>query len=71
MKAKEIRELSVSELEQRLRETREQHLMLRLRRQSGQVEKTHELRVMRKDIARLETALTQKKAGAASAAAAR
>ena len=32
-----------------------------LRKQTGQVEKTHELRTMRKDIARLETIANQKK----------
>jgi large subunit ribosomal protein L29 len=32
-----------------------------MRRQTGQVEKTHELRTLRKDIARLETILNEKK----------
>lgn len=64
MTSKEIRELSSTEIENKLRETRDQLLQLRLRKQTGQVEKTHELRVLRKDIARLETALTQKKAAA-------
>ncbi len=64
MKAKEIRELAPAEIETRLRETREQLLQLRLRKQTGQVEKTHEIRTLRKDIARLETILTQKKTAA-------
>lgn len=68
MKAKEIQELSVSEIEKRLRDTRQEALMLRLRRQTGQVEKTHEIRERRKDIARLETVLTKKKSAAATAA---
>ena len=66
MKAKEIQELSVTEIEKRLRDTRQESLMLRLRRQTGQVEKTHQIRERRKDIARLETALTQKKRAAAA-----
>jgi large subunit ribosomal protein L29 len=66
MKAKEIQELSVTELEKRLRDTRQESLMLRLRRQTGQVEKTHQIRERRKDIARLETVLTQKKRAAAA-----
>lgn len=70
MKSKEIRELSATELEKRLRETRQQLLMLRLRRQTGQVEKTHELRVMRKDIARIQTILGEKHRAAAPAPAA-
>jgi large subunit ribosomal protein L29 len=56
MTTKEIRELSHTELETKLRELREQLLQLRLRKQTGQVEKPHLLREYRKDIARLETA---------------
>jgi large subunit ribosomal protein L29 len=61
MKTKEIRELSLTELEIKLRETREQLLQLRLRKQTGQVEKPHLLHVYRKDIARLETIIHAKK----------
>lgn len=68
MTSKEIRELAPSELPTKIRETREQLLQLRLRRQTGQVEKTHELRSLRKDIARLETALTASKKTKAVAA---
>ena len=62
MTSKEIRELSPAEITTKIRETREQLLQLKLRKQTGQVEKTHELRTLRKDIARLETVLTEKKA---------
>ena len=68
MTPKEIRELSVTELEIKLRETREQFLQLRLRKQTGQVEKPHLLREYRKDIARLETILHAKKKTPAKAA---
>lgn len=61
MTSKEIRELSPEEIKTKVREIREQLLQLRLRKQTGQVEKTHELRTLRKDIARLETILNQKK----------
>jgi large subunit ribosomal protein L29 len=64
MTSKEIRELAPAEIETKLREAREQLLQLSLRKQTGQVEKTHELRALRKDIARLETVLNQKKAAA-------
>jgi large subunit ribosomal protein L29 len=64
MNPKEIRELTPAEIQTRLREAREQLLQLRLRKQTGQVEKTHELRALRKDVARLETILTQKKTAA-------
>lgn len=68
MTSKELRELSVTELDIKLRETREQLLQLRLRKHTGQVEKTHELRTLRKDVARLETVRTEKKAKAPAAA---
>ena len=53
--------LSPAEITTKLRETREQLLQLRLRKNTGQVEKPHLLRAYRKDIARLETILKQKK----------
>jgi large subunit ribosomal protein L29 len=65
MTSKEIRDLAPAEIENKLRDTREQLLQLRLRKQTGQVEKTHEIRGLRKDIARLETILNQKKKQAA------
>ena len=61
MTSKEIRDLAPNEITTKLRETREQLLQLRLRKNSGQVEKPHLLRTYRKDIARLETILKQKK----------
>lgn len=61
MNSKEIRELAPAEITTKLRETREALLQLRLRKNSGQVEKPHLLREYRKDIARLETILKQKK----------
>jgi large subunit ribosomal protein L29 len=64
MKAKEIKELSQVEIDTKLRETREKLLHLRLRKQTGQVEKTHELRTLRKDIARLETVRNHKQQAA-------
>jgi large subunit ribosomal protein L29 len=60
MTSKEIRDLSVVEIATKIRETRESLLQVRLRKQTGQVEKTHELRSLRKDVARLETILRQK-----------
>lgn len=66
MTAKEINELAPAEIETKLRESREKLLQLRLRKQTGQVEKTHELRSLRKDIARLLTAANKKRATAAA-----
>jgi len=61
MTSKEIRELAPAEITTQLRDTREKLLQLRLRKHTGQVEKPHLLREYRKDIARLETILKQKK----------
>jgi large subunit ribosomal protein L29 len=60
MTAKEIRELSAPEIATKLREIRESLLQARMRKMTGQVEKTHELRSLRKDVARLETIIRQK-----------
>ena len=65
MKAKEIRELSEAEISTKLREAHEQLLNMRLRKQTGQVEKTHAFRTLRKDIARFETLLAEKQQKAA------
>ena len=62
MTSKEIRELSASEIDTKLRDLREQLVQLRLKKSTGQVEKPHLLRAYRKDIARLETILNQKQA---------
>jgi len=67
MKPKEIRDLSLVEITTKIRETRDSLLQVRLRKQTGQVEKTHEMRVFRKDIARLETIRRQKSAAAPAA----
>ena len=60
MKAEEIRNLSHQEIEKMLRDTRQELLNLRLRKQSGQVEKTHELRELRREIARLKTIIKER-----------
>jgi large subunit ribosomal protein L29 len=60
MTPKEIRELSAVEITTKIREIRESLLQARMRKMTGQVEKTHELRALRKDVARLETILRQK-----------
>ena len=66
MTTKEIRELSPAEIATKLRETRDKLLQLRVRKHTGQVEKPHLIREYRKDIARLETILTEKKSKTAA-----
>jgi large subunit ribosomal protein L29 len=60
MTSKEIRDLSPAEISTKIREIRESLLQARMRKMTGQIEKTHELRALRKDVARLETILRQK-----------
>ena len=61
MKPSEIRELSTSEAEKRLRDTTDELLRTRLRKETGQIERPHLLREMRRDIARLKTILAENK----------
>lgn len=68
MKIKEIRDLSREELATRKRELREESFHLRIQQQSGQLEKPSQLRSIRREIARIETVLTQKSKEAAAAA---
>jgi large subunit ribosomal protein L29 len=61
MKAKEIHQLSENEVEKKLRDSRDAHVKLRMSKQTGQVEETHKIKQLRRDIARLETILREKK----------
>jgi len=68
MTSKEIRDLTSEEITTKLRENRANLLDKRIRRQTGQVEKTHEIRALRKEVARMETILRQKAKAPAAAA---
>jgi large subunit ribosomal protein L29 len=60
MKMKEITELSTDELLTKRRDLRQERLHLRLQQQSGQLEQPSRLRLLRRDIARIETELSQR-----------
>ena len=60
MKMKEITELSSDELLTKRRDLRQERLHLRLQRQSGQLEQPSRLRLLRRDIARIEMELSQR-----------
>jgi large subunit ribosomal protein L29 len=66
MSTKDIREMSEVEIEKKLRDTRDAQVDLRMRKQTGQVEHPHQFKEMRRQIARLETILKEKKLAAAS-----
>jgi large subunit ribosomal protein L29 len=60
MKIKEIRDLSVDELQQKNRELVDELFKLRLRHASGQLESPAMLGKVRRDIARIKTVLVEK-----------
>ena len=60
MKVAEIRKLSTQELEKKFRDIGEELMNLRLRKQTGQVEKPHMLCSLRRERARLNTILVEK-----------
>jgi large subunit ribosomal protein L29 len=60
MKIKEIRELSIDELSSRRRDLSQEKFHLRLQQQSGQLEKPSQLRQIRREIARIETVITER-----------
>ena len=60
MKIKEIRELSVKELGDRKHELKDEIFRMRLQQQGGQLEKPSQFPTLRREIARIETVLTEK-----------
>ena len=60
MKIKEIAEMSTDELLTKRRDLRQESLHLRLQQQSGQLEQPSRLRLIRRDVARIETILTKR-----------
>lgn len=70
MKIKEIRDRSDDELVLRKRELRQESFHLRLQQQSGQLEKPSQFREIRREVARIETTLSQRRLGTDAPAAA-
>ncbi len=66
MKFKEIQEMSSDELLTKKRDLRQESLHLRLQQQSGQLEQPSRLRLLRREVARVETVLTQREKQAAT-----
>ena len=60
MKMKEFTELVKDELLTKRRDLRQESLHLRLQQQSGQLEQPSRLRLLRRDIARIETELSKR-----------
>jgi large subunit ribosomal protein L29 len=59
MKMSELKDLTVTELRARSRDLRQELFNLRLQQASAQLEKTARLRTLRRDVARIETRISQ------------
>ncbi|MGD8251315.1 MAG: 50S ribosomal protein L29 [Desulfobacterales bacterium] len=59
MKASELRDLSASEREQKLAETKQAFFTLRFQHETGQLENPQKLKQTKRDIARLKTIIRQ------------
>ena len=61
MNARDLRDLSVDELESKGRELRGEIFNARVKKATGQLENLARLRLVRRDIARVETVLREKR----------
>jgi large subunit ribosomal protein L29 len=61
MRARELRDLALAELATKGRELRDQLWNARMKKATGQLENTALLRTLRRDIARVETVLREKR----------
>jgi large subunit ribosomal protein L29 len=59
MKISELKDLTLVELNAKSRDLRQEMFNLRLQQASSQLEKPSRLRLLRKDVARLETRISQ------------
>ncbi|MEN9572969.1 MAG: ribosomal protein [Verrucomicrobiota bacterium] len=59
MKFAELKDMTVAELAVKGRDLRQELFNLRLQKATAQLEKPSRLRILRKDIARIETRVTQ------------
>ena len=60
MKFKDILEMTSDELLTKKRDLRQESLHLRLQQQSGQLEQPSRLKLLRREVARIETVLSQR-----------
>lgn len=67
MKAKEIRDLTNSEIESNVKELKEELFNLRFQLATGQLENTARIKEVRKTIARMKTTVRQREIEAAQA----
>ena len=68
MKASEIRDMTLDQLDDQVVKLKKEQFNLRFQRASGQLENTARVRQVRRDIARIQTIARQKRAGSATGA---
>ena len=61
MKPAEIRELSLNEMQTKAQDLRSEAFNIRIKRSTGQLENTARLKQLRRDIARVETIMREKR----------
>ncbi|MDP2995711.1 MAG: 50S ribosomal protein L29 [Chloroflexi bacterium] len=60
MKTEEIRKMSVEEMQAKLSDMREELMKLRFQQVTGQLTDTSHLRLLRRDVARMETIINER-----------
>ena len=60
MKARELRDLTPEELLKKKKDLKEEMFILRFQHSTGQLDNTARVRMVRKDVAKLETVLREK-----------
>jgi large subunit ribosomal protein L29 len=61
MKAKEIRELNVDELRSKVTDLQDQVFRLRIQKAMGQLDASHKMRALRRELARVQTILAERR----------
>jgi large subunit ribosomal protein L29 len=64
MKGKDLKELTKEELLKKKKDTKEELFNLRFQHSTGQLENTARLKLLKKDVAKIETILSQKELNA-------
>ena len=66
MKASELKEKSAQELQDILHDLRKEQFNLRMQQGTGQLSRPHQMKQVKRDIARVHTVINQAKAGGES-----
>jgi large subunit ribosomal protein L29 len=65
MKAQELRSMSSDDLQKRLLELLKEQFNLRMQQRTGQLSRPSQVQAVRRDISRIKTVMTEKKAASA------